>query len=181
MGLCLKGALAVVSTVLIGQIGASPFWAGGSAEGVQYLDKDPSENGSTGLQNGSLTQEQRYVRIKKFFSMDNLKNIFSCMQAYHNKHFKHSTTELKSNRAISPRSSNSLWLVQFIRLSNIFLRKYKRKKFRASFINNNMVCFFYIKRIIRGNDLLCYCLFAHLYLSMRDQKTIPMGFILMDM
>ena len=89
MGLFLKGTLAVVSTALIVQIGASPFWKGGSGEGVQvekgaqFMDKDPSENGSTSSQNGSLTQEQRYVRIKKFFSIDNLKNLFSSMQANH--------------------------------------------------------------------------------------------------
>ena len=103
MGLFLKGTLAVVSTALIVQIGASPFWKGGSGEGVQvekgaqFTDKDPSENGSTSSQNGSLTQEQRYVRIKKFFSMDNLKNLFSSMQTNHNKHL---TTE--SNLPISP-------------------------------------------------------------------------------
>ena len=100
MGLFLKGTLAVVSTALIVQIGASPFWKGGSGEvekGAQFMDKDPSENGSTSSQNGSLTQEQRYVRIKKFFSMDNLKNLFSSMQANHNKHL---ATE--SNLPISP-------------------------------------------------------------------------------
>ena len=104
MGLFLKGTLAVVSTALIVQIGASPYWQGGSGEGIQvekgaqFTDKDPSsENGSTSSQNGSLTQEQRYVRIKKFFSMDNLKNLFSSMQANHNKHL---TTE--SNLPISP-------------------------------------------------------------------------------
>ena len=103
MGLFLKGTLAVVSTALIVQIGASPFWKGGSGEGVQvergaqFMDKDPSENGSTSSQNGSLTQEQRYVRIKKFFSMDNLKNLFSSMQANHNKHLP-----TASNLPISP-------------------------------------------------------------------------------
>ena len=100
MGLFLKGTLAVVSTALIVQIGASPFWKGGSGEvekGAQFTDKDPSENGSTSSQNGSLTQEQRYVRIKKFFSMDSLKNLFSSMQANHNKHLP-----TASNLPISP-------------------------------------------------------------------------------